>query len=204
MFKRASVCFILLVGLLSSCGSKPENERNILERYVVLDSIHNAEEFIPRLNYPSIAIFKDSLPFIRPGLKLEDLPSWFDYDIEPNLDFCQYPDVVTNYMSSDEALSVALEDGSVDGAMFFSASKKDRRVFNISTTWSFNVPDNPKSQQLAMDALCAQLMIHMKGFPQFEDGWFFELDDRGFTERYEMHAPEDGQLWHLEHRVILN
>ena len=132
MLRIVTTLVVLIAVVSSSCGNESkgtENETKEEANNLVLDSIYTAEHFDPDRIYSSIGLFKDSLPFMKPGQTLDQLPEWFDYREDPNADYWEHYEVVVDYLSIPEEFRVELEDGSVNGIMFFSAGQKDKKIF---------------------------------------------------------------------------
>lgn len=186
------------------CGQKKIENKNALDNLSKLDSIFNVENFQPETSYTPISLYYKSNPLLIPGQKTEDLPDNLSYRPDPNSDYQDYFDLIIDYLSLDDNFSIELSSGSINGIIFFSADRIEKRIFNIRGHWTIDKDIDNDSINEINQAICDRLFPKLKGKIEFNDDWNYSINHQNLSEIFKLKAPvKNGGRWTLSYSVEL-
>src|SRR5215212_2295950 len=136
--KMKNEIYILMLIILNSCSNfvKKPNQYFATIDEVKLDSILKTENFNSGMDYGKVSLIYKGKSIFSLGQKLETLDSTFSFRYDPNGKYSNSFNLVIDYLSLDDNLSINLSEGSINGILFFSADQKNKGVFNIGGNWT--------------------------------------------------------------------
>ena len=190
--------------ILMSCGHKKNENKYAVDNLARLDSIFIVENFRPETSYAPISLYYKSKPLLTPGQKTEDLPNNFSYRPDPNSDYQDYYNLIIDYLSLDDNLSIELSSGSINGIIFFSADRLEKRIFNVTGHWTIDMDIDDDSKYEINQAICNRLFPDLKDKIEFIDDWNYSINHQNHSEIFKLKAPDkNGGRWTLSYSVEL-
>lgn len=190
-----------MILVLTSCANElgKGKESDITDE---LGSIFQSENFRPDFNYEPISLLYKKSPLLQPGAKTSSIDSTFWFRFDPNLKYQGKENIIIDYLSTHNELGINQSTGSINGIFYFSADKEEKRIFNISGSWLFDIELNDSTKQEAIDSFTENLFPNLKNKMSFEDGWKYEINKTGYLENFELLAPgEDENWWVLRYDI---
>ena len=178
-------------------------ENKTARNQIVLDSIYAVEKFDSTRVYKPLSLNYKGNPILKIGQKTIELDSALSYRMDPNMDYQGYENLITDYLSTDDNLSIELGDySSLNGIVFFSTDRKSKRIFNVSGSWYFDLQKD-NMEQVAIDSITKQLFPILKDRIQLENDWTFKLESDNQIEKFKVTQRENDKGWNLNYEVKL-
>jgi hypothetical protein len=209
--KSNQIYLILLSTLLIGCNYKEKQintwKRRTAEyetqRTKTLDSIFTAEKFNSKIEYEPLCLCHNGKPIFSIGQKIFEIDSTLSYRMDPNMDYQGYEYIVTDYLTTDDHLSIKLgEYSSINGITFFSADKKYYHLFNVSGSWYFDLNED-NMEKVAIDSITNRLFPILKGKIKLESSWKYDHQSKNQIEHWTISTVDGMGGWNLHYEVEL-
>lgn len=203
--KPSIITYLTILILVVSCK---QNDRKTAEiktdrNQIILDSIYNAEKFDSIRTYKPLSLIYKGNPILRIGQKTSELDSTLSYRMDPNMDYQGYEFLITDYLSTDDNLSIELGNySSINGIAFFSADRKSKRIFNVSASWYFDL-QKVNMEQVAIDSITKRLFPILIDKIQLKNDWTYELETENQIEKFKVTQRENDKGWNMNYEVKL-
>jgi|SRR5690554_1860829 len=204
------ITLLILALALQSCGDKAQ--KNVPEynnRYNggVLDSILQNKNYISGKKYEPLSLHYQGKPLAIIGKNADTLKATdFSFRGDPNLEFQGYFGLISDCLSMDNNLQIAMDDNqSINGIIFFSVIEKNREIFTFSGSWTIDTEVNSSTKKMIADSITTKLFPKLKNKLKIEDGWNYSIESNDFIETFEIIAPKENNVffWHLSYDVDL-
>lgn len=171
---------------------------------IKLDSILDANHFDTALTYDSISLQHQNQALLSIGQDVNLLRERLSYRSDPNGSYEDHFPVVTDYLSLDDNLSINLEEGFINGALFFSVEQVQQQIFTFSGHWTIDVEITNHNEAKIIQQITTHLFPILKGHLKFENDWQHQVDKGNFVEHFNLQAPRDkGFWWTLNYTIEL-
>jgi hypothetical protein len=170
--------------LIFSCKNK-----NKTEKPTQLDSIFIAENFDTTKLYskPCCLNYKGK-PLLTIGQNVLQLDTSLSFRRDPNGEFEKYSEIITDYLSLDDNLTIKQTTGSLNGDISFSADKKGR-IFKITASWLVDIEMTDRAETEAINT------FRQYYFPCLPDNFRrnkqFSLSHKDFIEKINFYSSPD-------------
>jgi hypothetical protein len=166
--------------------------------------IYKQENFDVNESYQPISLLFKGKSLLKPGVKVDDLDSTFSFRSDPNLDYSEYSDVIIDYLSiSDEYIIEMPNGGSINGIVYFSASKKDNQIFNIANHWIFDTKVNDSTEQEINNLFIKKVFPVLIDKIDFINNWSYTIDKELYLETFKLDSTSSAFGWGLSYEVIM-
>ena len=203
--KPSIIIYLTILILVVSCK---QNDRKTAENktdrnQIILDSIYRAEKFDSIRTYKPLSLNYKGNPILRIGQKTSELDSTLSYRMDPNMDYQGYENLITDYLTTDDNLSIELGNfSSLNGIVFFSADRKSKRIFNVSASWYFDLNDD-NIANVAIDSITKILFPIVKDKIELDSTWSYQYKTENQVEHWKLTKGEIMSGWNLNYNVEL-
>lgn len=201
--KSSIITYLTILILVVSCK---QNDRKTAENktdrnQIILDSIYRAEKFDSIRIYKPLSLIYKGKPILRIGQKTSELDSTLSYRMDPNMDYQGFEYLITDYLTTDDHLSIELGNySSLNGIAFFSADRKSKRIFNVSASWYFDLKQE-NMEQIAIDSITKRIFPILKNKIQLKNDWNYEFESDNQIEKFKVTQRETDKGWNLNYEV---
>ncbi len=194
---------ILIFGVSCKQTDRKIDKNKTNQNQIVLDSIYRAEKFDSTITYKPLILNYKGKSIFTIGQKTTEIDSTLSYRMDPNMDYQGYENIITDYLSTDDNLSIQLGNySSLNGIAFFSADRKSKRIFNVSANWYFDL-QKENMKQVAIDSITKHLFPILKDKLQLKNDWTYELESENQIEKFKVIQRENDKGWNLNYEVKL-
>lgn len=198
------ITLIILIFVISCKPADRKLAENKSDRNrIVLDSIFHVEKFDGEKKYQPLSLKYKGNSILKIGQKTTELDSTFSYRADFNMNYQGFENIITDYLSTDDNLSVELGDfSSLNGIAFFSADRKSKRIFNVSGNWYFDL-NKENIEQVAIDSITKRIFPILKNKIQLKNDWSYEFESENQIEKFRVTQRETEKDWVLNYEVVL-
>jgi len=201
--KFVTYIIILILGISCKQTDKKIAENGIDLNQIVLDSIYQVEKLDSTVNYQPLSLNFKGKPIFSIGQKTTEIDSNLSYRMDPNMDYQGYENIITDYLTTDDNLSIGLGNySSLNGIAFFSADRKSKRIFNVAGSWYFEL-QKENMEQIAIDSITNNLFPILKNKIQLINGWTYDFVTENQIEKFKVTQRENDKGWNLNYQVEL-
>ena len=203
--KPSILTYLTILILVVSCkqNDRKTAKNKIEQNQIILDSIYNAEKFDSRRIYKPLSLIYKGKPILRIGQETSELDSTLSYRMDPNMDYQGYEYLITDYLTTDDNLSIELGNhSSLNGIAFFSADRKSNQIFNVSASWYFDL-NQENMEQIAIDSITKRIFPILKDKIQLKNNWNYEFESESQIEKFKLIQRETDNGWNLNYEVEL-
>lgn len=192
--------FILL--WLSSCGKldKVDDKRNFNLTEEILNKV-NLKKDIP---YEPISLHLKGKPILTLGQHVQEIRNTIHFREDPNGRWGYQTNLIKDHVSTDDKLSIALEEGGINGILYFSSEEKEHRIFAIGANWTIDTKINEKSKEKISQLIVERLFPVLEDKLKIEDGWKYTQTKANFVEHFSINAPnENRHYWNMRYEIAI-
>ncbi|WP_075343876.1 hypothetical protein [Tenacibaculum agarivorans] len=199
---RALVYLIILVFGIS-CNFINRNASSIHQNQIVLDSIYRVEKLDTTKEYRPLSLQYKGKALFKIGEKITKIDTTLSYRIDPNMDYQNYGNIITDYLTLDDYFTIDIgKHSSLNGIGFFSVDKKSKRIFNVSANWYFDLQENDMEQSV-IDSITKRLFPVLKDKIQLKNNWIYKLESKNQIEIFKITNREINEGYNLDYEVKL-
>ena len=203
--KKNIVTYIIILILGISCKQTDKKiaENRIDLNQIVLDSIYRVEKFDITVSYQPLSLNFKGKSIFTIGQKTTEIDSTLSYRMDPNMEYQGCENIITDYLTTDDNLSINLGNySSLNGIAFFSADRKTKRIFNVAGSWYFDL-QKENMEQIAVDSITKNLFPILKDKIQLVNGWTYDFVTENQIEKFKVTKRENDKGWNLNYQVEL-
>lgn len=169
--------------------------KQITELTIKVDSVLISENFEREKKYEPISLNYNGKPILSPGEKIQNLDSTFSFRYDPNGKYWDKFNLIKDYLSLDDNLSIELTQGSINGILFFSYDQIENQIFNISGNWTIDAEITQKSEGEIIEQITERLFPILKDKLKFREGWKFINEKENYIEYFLVNPPKENGFW---------
>lgn len=167
-----------------------------------LKAIFYSHNFSKNLKYAPISLIYKGKSILSPGQKTEKLDSLFSYRYDSEGGFRDEFNIVRDYLSLDDNLSIELKEGSINGILFFSSDQKENKIFNISGNWTIATKLTEDNKEEIIEEITEKLFPILRDKLKFESGWKYENIKDNYIEYFSLNSlNKNRHYWNLDYEV---
>ncbi len=182
---------------------KVQKQTSEIDNKEKLERVFASVKFNPQKSYEKISLQNKGKPFIRLGQKIELLDESLSFQRDANGLYSEKSDLIVDYYSTDNDLSVLTKEGSINGILFFSADRMKGEIFNIAGSWAIDVDLKDEKSKLEVEK-----MVIEKLFPVLKDefevksNWSYTNEKATLLEHFKLSQSNTSQAyWKLSYAV---
>jgi hypothetical protein len=180
---KSSLFFLILIPIILAGCNNRQKQINTWNRRITeyknqnaktLDSIFSAEKFNREIKYTPLSLIYYGKPIFSIGQKISEIDSNLSYRMDPNMNYQGYEYIVSDFLSTDNHLSINLGNySSINGIAYFSADKEFNQLFSVSGNWYFDLHED-NLHEAAIDSITNRLFPILKGRIKLESNWKYD------------------------------
>lgn len=203
--KTYTVTYLAILILGVSCKQIGQKNTEIkADRIkIVLDSIFIAEKFDSTKTYHPLSLHYKGKSIFSIGQKTTEIDSTLSYRMDPNMDYQDFESIITDYLTTDDNLSIELGNySSLNGIGFFSTHRISKRIFNVSASWYLDL-QKENMEQVAIDSITKRFFPILKDKIELKNGWSYKLELESQIEIFKITQENNEKGWNLDYEVKL-
>lgn len=171
---------------------------------IQLDSILEAVHFESTIAYETLSLQYQNQALLSIGQEVNPLREKLSFRSDPNGIYQDDFSIIRDYLSLDDNLSFDLQEGSINGILFFSVEQKLEQIFSFSGHWTIDLEINNNNEQKIIKHISTHLFPVLKKHLKFEANWQYQVDKTAFVEHFSLTPPKGkGFWWTLHYNVEL-